>query len=134
MKIFHFTLLLLLIVTSCARNYDGIIGNWSLVDIELEKNASEKLKSKLEQTRDEIVKNKGFMNFLNEHKLIMGDKTMTTPSHFEYKIENDNIVFDERNGQMNMEIISLNSNLLKIKPSKTEGSEHVTILVFKRTN
>jgi hypothetical protein len=132
MKLLSFTFLFLFTFSSCGTKYAELIGYWSLDDVELENNASEKLKKNLEQTRIEIKNAKGFMNFVNDHQLIMGDESMTKPSEFEYKIENDKIVFDERDGEMSMEIISLDAKLLKIKPSKTEGSEHVTILIFKK--
>lgn len=134
MKLLGFTFLFLFTFSSCGNNYADLVGYWSLVDVELEDNASEKLKKNLEQTRTEIKNAKGFMNFVNDHQLIMGDESMTKPSKFEYKIENDNIVFDEKDGEISMEIISLDEKLLKIKPSKTEGSEHVTILIFKKNN
>lgn len=132
MKLLGLTFLLLFTFSSCGNKYADLIGYWSLDDVELEDNASEKLKKNLEQTRIEIKNAKGFMNFVNDYQLIMGDKSMTKPSKFEYKIENNNIIFDEKDGKMSMEIISIDEKLLKIKPSKTEGSEHVTILIFKK--
>ena len=132
MKLLGIAFLLIITFSACSQDYAGIIGHWTLDDVELENNASERLKNKLEQTRIDVKKSQGYMIFLNDHQLIMGDGTMTNPSNFEYKIENNTIVFEEREGEMSMEIVSLDANLLKIKPIKTEGSEHVTILIFKR--